>query len=256
MIEPFAQRLRLKVESRIGLNRKRVPYERFFFGQKLYIHDHESFMSVYREIYREEVYKFTCTSREPYIIDCGANIGLATLYFKQCHPNSHIVAFEADPNIFKFLEKNVHSFGFRDVELINSAVFDVDDVELDFFTEGGAGGRVEKESLGGSSCIRVKTTRLKKLLVQDIAFLKIDIEGAESRVIRDCRDNLKLVQNLFIEYHSFSADQQELHEILEIVRDVGFRYHIKSAYVTRFPFVNRNLNAGMDNQLNISCYRE
>ena len=65
MIEPFAQRLRLKVESRLGLNRKRVPYERSFFGHKLHIHDHESFMSVYREIYREDVYDLHVSTVSP-----------------------------------------------------------------------------------------------------------------------------------------------------------------------------------------------
>jgi hypothetical protein len=101
----------------------------------------------------------------------------------------------------------------------------------------------------------VKTTRLKNYLVEEIDFLKIDIEGAEHKVIADCADELRFVKNLFIEYHSMENRAQNLHLILEIISKAGFRYHIKEAYITPFPFVERRLNVGMDLQLNIFCYR-
>ena len=71
----------------------------------------------------------------------------------------------------------------------------------------------------------------------------------------DCENELKLVKNLFIEYHSMPDKHQDLHLILQIVNRAGFRYHIKEAYTTRDPFIERKLNVGMDLQLNIFCYR-
>jgi hypothetical protein len=50
-------------------------------------------------------------------------------------------------------------------------------------------------------------------------------------------------------------NSQNLHLILQIVKDAGFRYHIKEAYTTVLPFMERRLNNGMDLQLNIFCYR-
>jgi hypothetical protein len=49
--------------------------------------------------------------------------------------------------------------------------------------------------------------------------------------------------------------RQNLHDILKIVQDAGFKYHIKEAYTTKYPFIERKLNFGMDLQLNIFCYK-
>ena len=138
--------------------------------------------------------------------------------------------------------------------VLNRAVWDADDETLSFLAEGGAGGRLQERS-AQFNYIDVKTTRLKNYLVEEIDFLKIDIEGAEHKVIADCADELRFVKNLFIEYHSMENRAQNLHLILEIISKAGFRYHIKEAYITPFPFVERRLNVGMDLQLNIFCYR-
>jgi FkbM family methyltransferase len=164
------------------------------------------------------------------------------------------LAFEADPYIFSFLEKNIQSFGLNDVTVINRAVWDINGQSLSFLAEGGAGGRVQEKS-GHHKFVAVITTRLRDYLTEEIDFLKIDIEGAEGKVLSDCADGLKFVKNLFIEYHSMENTNQNLHSILQIVHHAGFRYHIKEAYTTVFPFIERKLNFGMDLQLNIFCYR-
>lgn len=99
-------------------------------------------------------------------------------------------------------------------------------------------------------------TSLKNYLKgRKVDFLKIDIEGAEYEVIKDCENELKNIDFLFIEYHSMPEKGQNLHEILEIVHRTGFKYHIKEAYTSKHPFMERNLNFGMDLQLNIFCYK-
>lgn len=235
--------------------RKRfTPYTTTFKGKELHVHDHASFCLGRKELFEEEVYNFSTNKQEPFIIDCGSNIGMSILYFKTLYPGARIIGFEADPFIFGFLEKNIRSYHFDKVSVFNKAVWDADGSTLSFLTEGGAGGRLEEQS-GASRYIDVKTTRLKNYLTEEIDFLKIDIEGAEHKVVTDCADELRFVKNLFIEYHSMENKEQNLHQILEIVHQAGFRYHIKEAYVTPFPFIERKLNVGMDLQLNIFCYR-
>ncbi|HKZ66892.1 MAG TPA: FkbM family methyltransferase, partial [Chitinophagaceae bacterium] len=136
----------------------------------------------------------------------------------------------------------------------NNAVWDADDEILPFLAEGGAGGRLEEKS-EKFKFIDVKTARLKNYLTEEVDFLKLDIEGAEYTVISDCVEELKFVKNLFIEYHSMVNRAQNLHHILEIAGKAGFRYHIKEAYTTPYPYIERKLNVGMDLQLNIFCYR-
>lgn len=235
--------------------RKRfTPYTTTFRGKTLHVHDHASFKLGRKELFRAEAYKFISTKPAPLIIDCGSNIGMSILYFKSLYPGAKIIGFEADPYIFSFLEKNIQSCNLKDVTVLNRAVWDADDETLSFLAEGGAGGRLQERS-GQFNYIDVKTTRLKNYLNEEIDFLKIDIEGAEHKVIADCADEFKFVKNLFIEYHSMENREQNLHQILEIVHKAGFRYHIKEAYTTPFPFVKRRLNIGMDMQLNIFCYR-
>jgi FkbM family methyltransferase len=178
---------------------------------------------------------------------------MSVIYFKSLYPDARIVAFEADPYIFSFLEKNIQSYNFKDVTLNNKAVWNTNDEVLSFLAEGGAGGRLQEKS-DQFKFVDIKTARLKDYLTQKVDFLKIDIEGAEYKVLADCADSLKLVKNLFIEYHSMANDPQNLHLILQIVHDAGFRYHIKEAYATPYPFIERKLNFGMDLQLNIFCY--
>ncbi len=235
--------------------RKRfTPYSTAFRGHTLYIHDRASFRLGKNELFKEEVYKFISSRPDPYIIDCGSNIGMSILYFKSLYPVSKILGFEADPYIFSFLEKNIESFDLNSVTVINKAVWDTEDQVLSFMAEGGAGGRLQLSS-DQFKYIDVKTARLKNYLNEEIEFLKIDIEGAEYKVMEDCFDKLSWVKNLFIEYHSMANEKQNLHHILKIVNEAGFRYHIKEAYTTPSPFIERRLNVGMDLQLNIFCYR-
>ena len=235
--------------------RKRFkPYTSTFRGHTLHVHDYASFRLGNNEMFREEVYKFISTKENPYIIDCGSNIGMSILYFKSLFPGSRILGFEADPYIFSFLEKNIKSYNLSDVTVINKAVWNADDETLSFLAEGGAGGRLQEKS-EKFKFIDVKTARLKNYLKEEIDFLKIDIEGAEYKVIADCFEELKFVKNLFIEYHSMVDKEQNLHHILEMANKAGFRYHIKEAYTTPYPYIERKLNVGMDLQLNIFCYR-
>ena len=52
----------------------------------------------------------TATST-PRILDCGANVGLASLFFRRLYPQARITAFEADPALFAILEANLDANG-------------------------------------------------------------------------------------------------------------------------------------------------
>ncbi len=242
------------VLDRNGVKERFAPYECIFLDHTLYVHDYASFNLGISELFHENIYKFKADRDKPYIIDCGANLGMSVIYFKSLYPNAEIIAFEADPHIFSFLQRNVQSFNFSDVTVINKAVWCSPDNTLSFLSEGGAGGRLEEKS-EKHKFVDVRTIRLKDYLKREVDFLKIDIEGAEYNVIEDCADELKKVKNLFIEYHSFPNVAQNLHLILEIVQRAGFKYHVKEAYTTPEPFIEQTLNFGMDLQLNLFCYR-
>lgn len=215
--------------------------------------DGPTFLVGLKEIYVEECYKFESANDTPFIVDCGANIGLSVFYFKKIYPDAKVVAFEADPHIYEILTKNVKTAGLRGVEINNNAVFDSEEILL-FRAEGGYSGRIAIGEEQGEF-YHIKGVRLKNYLNQKVDFLKIDIEGVEGRVINDCVDKLINVDRIFLEYHSHYSEPQKLAEILEILRSSGFRYYIKEAYVPNAPFISCPTLDGMDLQLNIYAVR-
>ncbi len=227
-----------------------------FLGKNIQIVDAPSYLAAYEEIFAKENYLFRSVKDSPFIIDCGANIGLSVIYFKKLFPDCRIVTFEPDPVVFNALKYNVGLFGYKEVELHKKAIWDAQTV-LRFMAEGSVSGRLTKPGDADTErVIEVNTARLKDYLQGEVDFLKMDIEGAETRVIRDCSDQLRNVKNMFIEYHSHATEPQTLDEILHVLRDTGFRYQIKEAFVAKHPFVTREPHSwGNDLQLDIFAYR-
>jgi FkbM family methyltransferase len=220
----------------------------------IYYTNPQELLHGFEEIFIQEIYKI---SLKPNccIIDCGANIGLSVIYLKQLFPNASIIAFEPDENNFTLLTKNVASFHLHGVDLRKEAVW-IENTLIGFKNEGSMSSKVDHGSTG---TIKVKASRLKDLLVQQIDFLKIDIEGAEYEVLKDIEESLFNVRNLFIEYHGSFEQNNELTHVFAILTKNGFNYYIKEAtQVYKKPFFessNQTIKRDWDIQLNIFCFR-
>jgi FkbM family methyltransferase len=231
-----------------------VPLTVSFLSKQLHLVDIASYNFIKKELFEAEIYKFTTTNPKPYIIDCGANIGLSIIYFKQLYPEAEIVAFEPDKKVFEVLTKNMNAFGYNDVSLVPKGLWNAE-TTLRFLSEGADGGRVALKE--DDSAIEIETVRLRPYLNRPVDLLKIDIEGAETKVLEDCSDLLINVQRLFVEYHSFTNAPQELDTLIGILSQSGFRLHISSPGLSsKTPFVTRNIYNRMDMQLNIYAFRE
>jgi FkbM family methyltransferase len=239
--------------SRIGRFPRYTRLTTRLLGKELQLVDGLSFYHSYREIFENGIYTFQTSRERPLILDCGANIGLSVIFFKRLFPRSKIIAFEADPAVFAVLESNVRGFGFADVTLVNQAVW-TDQTVLEFWQGGADAGRLARET-DRRNCIRVPTVRLRDYLTTEIDLLKLDIEGSETEVLRDCAERLTNVQHLFVEYHSFANEPQQLDEVLSVVRQAGFRYQVQTQAGSPRPFCDYLSSHGMDNQLNIFAYR-
>lgn len=206
------------------------------------------------ELFVDEVYKCELSTDAPYILDCGANIGLSVIYFKQHWPKSKIVAFEPDPKNFDYLTKNIESFQLTDVIAVKKGVWK-ESTSLKFFADGHLGGTVIHSDFSNTQLPDTQFVRLRDYLDMKVDFLKIDIEGAEYEVLKDARDKLVNVEYLFVEFHGAANQPQKLHEMLLWISEAGFRYHIKFAHENqKHPFIEKR-KTGWDLQLNIFCYR-
>ena len=240
--------------ERLKKFKRYIPTTTTVFGKEIKLTDAASFLFIYDELFNKNIYKFHVSTAKPYIIDCGANIGLSIIYFKRLYPDAFVLGFEPDPNAFEALKYNISQFGFHDVEVFPKGVWNIA-TSLNFFAEGADGGRIALNS--DKEKIKViKTIRLKEFLIKHVDFLKIDIEGAETTVLEDCFDSLKNIDRIFVEYHSFVDQKQDLYRLLKVLSEAGFRYNIQHIGVfSSIPFVQINSSLNIDNQLNIFAYR-
>jgi FkbM family methyltransferase len=228
-------------------------HETTLYGKPMKYID-SSYIPMKKEIVKTGIYAFKSDKENPYILDCGANIGLSVLFFKHLYPEAEVVTFEADPTICGILNDNLRSQGVTGVTVVNKAVWK-EDTTVTFFKEGADAGRIDGAT-GDKETIEVPTTVLSRYIDREVDFLKIDIEGAEVEVLNEIRDRLHLVKRMFVEYHSFVGREQALDDVLKVLSDAGFRYYIQTIGIfSHQPFMQVNQMMGMDMQMNISAYR-
>ncbi len=219
-------------------------------GTRVRFPDGPSAASAWQEIFVKRMYEIPA-AEAPRIIDGGANIGLAALFFKKRHPRARVTCFEADPKVAGFLRANLEAAGAGDVEVVEAALWG-EDGALSFAAEGSDAGRADA---GGN--LEVKAARLSPYLDEPVDLLKLDIEGAEGPVLRECRESLGQVRRIFVEYHSFEGQPQDLDELLGILKVAGFRVSVTvSDTLTWRPFVEKGSSLGMDMRLNVFGFRE
>lgn len=216
--------------------------------------DGPTFLMSVDELFINEFYKFRTDRDHPKIIDCGSYIGTSILYFKVNYPNASVTGFEPDEKNFSILKSNLDNWNFSDTNVINAAIW-VNNEGVSFNAVGNMSSKIET-GIGNNKTI-IRSVRLKDLLNEDIDFLKIDIEGAEYAVLKDCSNNLKNIQKLFVEYHGKYDEMFKLNEILDILLENNFKYYIKEGNVVYSkPFWDKDKIGEYDMLLNIFAFRD
>jgi len=155
-----------------------------------------------------EIADFLNSQREagkrPLVIDAGANVGAASLYFSLRFPNARIVAIEPESENFKLLAKNTEGLDIRLEQAALSSMGGYSSIE---------------EAAGGYWAYRTKPTENAALGVPNITMneiyeqecsdtvypfmVKMDIEGAEDDVFGGDISWLDKTPILIIEPHEW-----------------------------------------------------
>jgi FkbM family methyltransferase len=184
--------------------------------------DLHSFYYQTKQIFESNLYGFSTENKRPVILDCGAHIGLASIYFAKRYSDAVIYAFEADPEIAKILKDNIKSFGLNNVITFAKAVW-IDDGHAFFNNTSDDSGYVNNST--NKSGIKISTFRLRNFLKENmVELLKMDIEGAEYEVIKDCDGVLSNANKVIIEVHKLRNDYQSIVDILIILEKNNFEY--------------------------------
>lgn len=191
---------------------------------------------IFEELLLNEDYYFETEKKSPLIIDAGANVGLAIYYFKTLYPQSKIVAFEPMPELYNIILRNIERNHWENVEVYPYAVDGSDNDNCIFYVQdSGLAGSLEKRNQEGVSAdeireITVKCIRLSKYINESVDYLKLDVEGSETKVIEEIQDYLDKVQHIFIEFHEGRMKgYNSIAKITGILEEQGFCVNISKS---------------------------
>ena len=169
-------------------------------------------------------------SDDSIMVDLGANIGLTTLYVKSFFPSLNIIALEPEPNTYKRLQKNIKINSLRNVTLLNKGIWSKSTtLKGDYYfrdRQDWAFRLIESNKKTDNSIEVISMTELMaNNNINNISFLKIDIEGAEKNLFENTQDLkwLARVKIIAIEIHDeFGARKH--------IEDTLLKYNFKLQY--------------------------
>ncbi|MDR3350474.1 MAG: FkbM family methyltransferase [Prevotellaceae bacterium] len=162
------------------------------------------------------------------IFDCGANIGLATIFYANRFPNAKIIAVEPEPANFELLKKNTAPY--PNIRLYQAGLWNKP-ASLKIEDQGyGAWGFMVSEAPEGSPGA-IKAVSIPELMRQQvfekIDILKIDIEGSEKELFESGYDAwLPKVKTLIIELHDRMREGAAL-SFFKALTKYNFRLAVK-----------------------------
>jgi FkbM family methyltransferase len=201
----------------------------------------------FHEVMRDQVYDVVSRYVEDCgsIIDLGANIGLASLYFAHTYPSSVVLAVEPNPDTYDILELNLQQLieggrcktlkaaGWGAATTLGGKI-GVDQHHFSAFA-------VEEAKGNGE---HIKGLPMSELIVcsgfEYIDLVKVDIEGAEVQLFSGPTDWLKVVKVIAIEFHGDSRRASRFDSLMEAY---GFKVYDGNQHTV--IAVNHPLRAGV-----------
>lgn len=205
------------------------------FGYTVNSYSYYDLNSLVHEIFSQGIYKFSANTKQPFIIDCGSNIGISILYFKKLYPQAKIIGFEPDKTTYKTLTENITNNHLQDVQLHNKALHPSKE-KLTFYTRENTPGYPGQNAYGMFDCDtkkEISATKLSPYVTEPVDFLKLDIEGAEFAMIQELADanKLHMIRQMVLEFH---PDKNSLGDMLSLLEKHNFKYIVSNGAKTPF----------------------
>ncbi|HWH85106.1 MAG TPA: FkbM family methyltransferase [Burkholderiaceae bacterium] len=161
-------------------------------------------VDVYEQVFLDTEYRFDVKQDPRVIIDAGANIGLASIYFANRFPAARIYAIECEASNFRLLERNAAQY--PNIVPIHAALWDQDG-EIEIVDPGlgewGFMTATKNEGSRASALVRSMTMAsvMREYRIDHVDILKIDIEGAELEVLTASAEWIDRVDTVIAELH-------------------------------------------------------
>ena len=177
-----------------------------FFNVPVKLRDNYSDRAIFMQVFFEKQYELfdVAMPDSKTIIDAGANIGLASIYFSLLFPKAQIVSIEPEENNFALLKENTRAY--PNIECIKAGIWDKNEPIYITNPETLAAGFMIETDSRKNDLVMLNGVTIGTILERkkwsSIDILKMDIEGAEKEVFSAIDISwLSKVKLLIIELH-------------------------------------------------------
>lgn len=160
------------------------------------------------------------------VVDLGAHIGCATLYFGTLFPSARLIAVEPVTENFDLLRSNCQRNGVTP-SLFNRCIGPASGKGKLYRDRSSYQYSMHEPVSGGSGSpsLEVETMTMDAITAEcalrQIDILKVDIEGAESALFAECASWISRVRLIIIEIHPTLVDYSG---VIRAITKNGFRY--------------------------------
>jgi FkbM family methyltransferase len=230
------------VEGLKGLYKKH--WREFFFGTRPFeiktasgavLIRPRSFADIYQvqEVMNNKQYEPTeDIGRVNNAVDLGASFGDSTLWLLKRFQPETLIAVEMDPGNFRLLEQNLARNEYEgQVLTVNKAVYKEDGIVGVIINHLHKGhGMVKEGNRNQTEAITLKTL-LEECGMEDVDYLKMDIEGAEKFVCTEENEDLFMerIRYVHMEVHDEFQGGQDMQKTIEYFEKLGYKVKTKPA---------------------------
>lgn len=176
------------------------------------------------------------------IVDIGANVGAAAVYFASYYPHARVVAFEPAPDCFELLSRNTCHLS--NVSAFNFGLFDQNSqASLYLGKQDSVTNSIRSSVLNTTDSVSVPLREaqsvFKELKLESIDVLKLDTEGCEVPILRSIAQFIPQIGVIYVEYHR-AEDRLDIDRLLTPTH-VLFRGQINNPHRGELCYVTSKL---------------
>lgn len=176
------------------------------FRNPVYLRENSTDHTVFKQIFVGREYDFEIPFKPRNILDGGANIGLAALYFASRFKDLVIISVEPDAENIQAIKRNIQNY--PNVKIFQSAIWHTS-AYLKVIDPGYGKWALKVEEVSKNDPQAFKATTINEIMklfnVDSFDIIKLDIEGAEREIFLN-NNYLEWIKNtrmLIIEIHDF-----------------------------------------------------
>lgn len=197
----------LAIRARLTGSREEVMATSRNLKHPIFLRLRTSDVTLLRSILVDCEYDLRLSVEPRVIVDAGANIGFASVYFANRYPKARIIAIEPEPQNYRLLTKNIKPYS--NIQSINAALWHenaaVEVIDPGLGNWGFRTCSAGAELSGPQRVGTVSAITLDRIMAEfDLGFidlLKVDIEGAEKEIFKRSDGWMNRIGTIAMEVH-------------------------------------------------------